>query len=99
MRRILVERARREGRQKYGERARRIALDEDLWITTTTPDQVLAVDEVLAKLAAEDLIAAEVVKDTLAPGFGRTSHPVKSPTTRRPTRAVDGSGVTSSSRP
>jgi RNA polymerase sigma factor (TIGR02999 family) len=62
MRRILVEQARRKGRQKHGGNARRMDLDEDQWIATTTPDQVLAVDEAIAKLAQEDPIAADVVK-------------------------------------
>src|SRR5262245_42157253 len=62
MRRILVEQARRKGRDKHGGKARRVELDEDQWIATTTPDQLLAVDEALAKLAQEDPIAAEVVK-------------------------------------
>lgn len=62
MRRILVERARHKGRRKYGGGVRRVALHDDHWITATTPDQVLAVDEALAKLAAEDQTAADVVK-------------------------------------
>jgi RNA polymerase sigma factor (TIGR02999 family) len=62
MRRILVEKARRKGRQKYGGRAQRIELDDDQWISTTTPEQLLAVDETVAKLAVEDSTAAEVVK-------------------------------------
>ena len=37
-------------------------LDEDQWIATTTPDQVLAIEDALAKLAQEDPIAADVVK-------------------------------------
>ena len=37
-------------------------LDEDQWIATTTPDQLLAVDEALEKLAQEDPTAADVVK-------------------------------------
>ena len=61
MRRILVERARQKGRTKHGGGAKRLALDEDLWITTTTPDQLLAVDESLSRLAQEDLAAAAVV--------------------------------------
>jgi RNA polymerase sigma factor (TIGR02999 family) len=62
MRRILVERARRNGRLKHGRGARRVELSDDHWLTTTTPDQLLAVDESLSKLAAEDPIAADVVK-------------------------------------
>jgi RNA polymerase sigma factor (TIGR02999 family) len=62
MRRILVEKARHKARQKHGGGARRVELDEHLWITTTTPDQLLAVDEAISRLALEDPIAAEVVK-------------------------------------
>lgn len=62
MRRILVEKARQKGRQKRGGGAQRIDLVDDHWITTATPAQLLAVDESLVKLAAEDPTAAEVVK-------------------------------------
>jgi RNA polymerase sigma factor (TIGR02999 family) len=62
MRRILVEQARRKGRLKHGGGAQRVELNDDLWATSTTPDQLLAVDDALSKLAAEDVIAAEVVK-------------------------------------
>jgi RNA polymerase sigma factor (TIGR02999 family) len=62
MRRILVEQARRKGRQRHGGCAQRMDLDENQWITTTTPDQLLAIDEALSKLAQEDPTAAEVVK-------------------------------------
>ena len=62
MRRILVENARRKGRQKHGGDAQRVDLDEAHWITTTTPDQLLAVDESLSLLALEDPTAADVVR-------------------------------------
>jgi RNA polymerase sigma factor (TIGR02999 family) len=62
MRRILVESARRKGRQKHGSDAHRLVLDENQWVSRTTPDQLLAVDEALARLAQEDQIAAELVK-------------------------------------
>jgi len=62
MRRILVEKARAKGRDKRGGGGVRIGLDDDLWISTTTPDQVLAVDDSLARLAQEDETAADVVK-------------------------------------
>ena len=62
MRRILVENARAKGREKrVGGRAR-IELDGDLVATTTTPDQILAVNDSLALLAAEDATCAQVVK-------------------------------------
>ena len=62
MRRILVEQARRRGRQKHGGNAKRKQLDEGLWIDATSPYELLAVDEALSKLAQEDATAAEVVK-------------------------------------
>ncbi len=62
MRRILVEKARHKTRQKHGSGARRVELDEHLWITTTTPEQLLAVDEALSRLALEDSLAADIVK-------------------------------------
>jgi RNA polymerase sigma factor (TIGR02999 family) len=62
MRRILVENARRRGRRKRGgDRVRADLLDADLAVHTP-PDEVLAVDESLARLAAEDPQAAELVK-------------------------------------
>jgi RNA polymerase sigma factor (TIGR02999 family) len=62
MRRILVEQARRKRREKHGGRVERVDLDENQWITSTTPQQMLAVDEAIAKLAEEDATAAEIVK-------------------------------------
>jgi RNA polymerase sigma factor (TIGR02999 family) len=62
MRRILVEQARRKRRQKHGGSLGRVDLDEAQWITLATPEQMLAVDEALSKLAQEDPTAAEIVK-------------------------------------
>jgi RNA polymerase sigma factor (TIGR02999 family) len=62
MRRILVENARRRGRQKRGGgRARAELLEADLAVDDP-PYEVLAVDEALERLAAEDRQAAELVK-------------------------------------
>ena len=62
MRRILVENARRRGRQKRGGgRVRAELLEADLAVDDP-PDEVLAVDEALERLAAEDRQAAELVK-------------------------------------
>ncbi len=62
MRRILVENARRRGRQKRGGgRARAELLEADLAVNDP-PDEVLAVSEALERLAAEDPQAAELVK-------------------------------------
>ena len=62
MRRILVDRAREKGRQKRGGKLGRIDIDSIDLATTVTPDQLLAVDEALAKLAASDAIAAKIVE-------------------------------------
>jgi RNA polymerase sigma factor (TIGR02999 family) len=62
MRRILVERARKQTRQKHGGGARRIELDDGFWKSTTTPEQLLMIDESLSRLSLEDPIACEVVK-------------------------------------
>jgi len=62
MRRILVDRARRRQAFKRGAGAGRLCVDE-LDIPSPAPDdQLLAVDESLAKLAAVDSRKAELVK-------------------------------------
>jgi len=62
MRRIVVENARRKSRQKHGGSTQRVDLDENQWVTTTTPEQLLAVDEALSKPHREDQTAAALVK-------------------------------------
>jgi len=62
MRRILVESARRKRRQKHGGEHYRAGLLEVDGAVHTRPDELLAVDEALAKLAADDPQAAELVK-------------------------------------
>ena len=62
MRRILVEQARRKGRQKRGGERQRLSLD-DLEIPFTGPsDELLAVDEVLTRLAEKHPEKADLVK-------------------------------------
>jgi RNA polymerase sigma factor (TIGR02999 family) len=61
MRRILVENARRKKSRKRGGHVRRVELDED-FTRHTSADQLLALDEALAKLAREDPVKAELVK-------------------------------------
>jgi RNA polymerase sigma factor (TIGR02999 family) len=62
MRRILVENARRRKRQKRGGgRARAKLVEADLAVLDP-PDEVLAIDEALGRLAAEDPQAAALVK-------------------------------------
>jgi RNA polymerase sigma factor (TIGR02999 family) len=68
MRRILVERARRRQRKRHGGGRQRIRLG-DMPATERPPDDVLALDEAITKLAAEDPAAADVVKLRLFAGF------------------------------
>jgi len=62
MRRILVDSARRRRSQKRGSGERPVDL-EDLQLFQSTPsDEMLAVDDALDQLAAEDPTAADLVK-------------------------------------
>ena len=61
MRRILIDQARRKGRDKRGGGMRRVELSE-IDLPTDEPCDVLVIDEALQKLAAEDPRAAELVK-------------------------------------
>jgi RNA polymerase sigma factor (TIGR02999 family) len=62
MRRILIDQARRKGSQRRGgPRHRRQLLDEDR-IEAPLHDELLDLDEALARLAATDRQAAELVK-------------------------------------
>ena len=62
MRRILVEKARRKRREKHGGGARRVDLEDQHWVTSVKPEEVLEVDEAIARLGEEDPTAADVVK-------------------------------------
>jgi RNA polymerase sigma factor (TIGR02999 family) len=63
MRRILVESARRKGAQKRGGRLSRHAFSEEGHIgDSIRPDELIAVDEALDRLAAVDEQAAALVK-------------------------------------
>jgi RNA polymerase sigma factor (TIGR02999 family) len=62
MRRILVDRAREKGCQKRGGESRKLNIDAIDLATTATPDQLLAIDEALAKLSLEDAAAARLVQ-------------------------------------
>jgi RNA polymerase sigma factor (TIGR02999 family) len=62
MRRILIDRARGKGRQKRGGGARRLELNE-LDLASPPPNEdLLALDEALTRLEAEDCVKAELVK-------------------------------------
>jgi RNA polymerase sigma factor (TIGR02999 family) len=61
MRRILIDQARRKQRVKHGGDRQRIALDEVASVTEPRED-LLALDEALTRLAAEDPAKAEIVR-------------------------------------
>jgi len=62
MRRILIENARRKGRLKRGASRQRIDLDALSLAIETPADDLIALDEALARLVKEDPEVAEVVK-------------------------------------
>src|SRR5262249_26024567 len=62
MRRILVESARRKNRVKHGGGLQRVDLDDQDVPVRPPPDEVLALDEALTRLAEEDAEAARVVQ-------------------------------------
>jgi RNA polymerase sigma factor (TIGR02999 family) len=62
MRRILVERARRRARVKHGGRLQRVELEEPMLAEEPPPDELLALDEALAKFEAEEPAKAQLVK-------------------------------------
>ena len=62
MRRILTERARRRGRLKHGGGRERFSLQEGDAAAEAPGIDVLALDEALTKLAAEDSVKADLVK-------------------------------------
>jgi RNA polymerase sigma factor (TIGR02999 family) len=61
MRRILVDSARRKRRPKHGGGRQQVSLDEAL-PAADPPDDLLAIDEALNRLAAEEPVKAELVK-------------------------------------
>jgi RNA polymerase sigma factor (TIGR02999 family) len=61
MRRVLIDNARRKQRQRHGGDRQRVALP-DIPAANQPPDDLLALDEALTRLAAEDPEAAAVVK-------------------------------------
>jgi RNA polymerase sigma factor (TIGR02999 family) len=62
MRHILVDRARSKRRPKRGGGRKRVALDEDVPAPPTAEEELLALDEALTRLAADDPEAAAVVQ-------------------------------------
>src|SRR5262245_56942787 len=62
MRRILIDNARRKKRHKHGGGLKRIDLDSPNLSYTSPDEELLAIDDALEKLAAEDPEAAQLVK-------------------------------------
>jgi RNA polymerase sigma factor (TIGR02999 family) len=62
MRRILVERARRVGREKHGGGQWRVTLDEDLMGAEPASAELLALNEALTRLESQDPEMARVVE-------------------------------------
>jgi RNA polymerase sigma factor (TIGR02999 family) len=62
MRRILIDRAREKRAQKRGGGRKRLNIDALDLVSQATPDQLLALDDALAKLAREDAVAARLVE-------------------------------------
>jgi RNA polymerase sigma factor (TIGR02999 family) len=69
MRRILIDNARRKRRPKHGGDRKRVDLDEACSLAEGRADDLLALDEALAKLALEDPAKAELVKLRYFAGF------------------------------
>jgi RNA polymerase sigma factor (TIGR02999 family) len=62
MRRILIENARSKAREKRGGDWQRVDFEELDVATAVSPDQLVALDEALVRLAALDPLAGELVK-------------------------------------
>src|SRR5215210_3821023 len=62
MRRILVDHARRKAAARHGGRLGRLALEPDLAATPEPREDLIALNEALDRLAAEDPLKAELVK-------------------------------------
>ncbi len=69
MRRILVENARRKAAEVHGGGRKRVEVSEGDWLSRAAPDEIVAIDESLARLALEDAAAGEVVKLRLFAGM------------------------------
>jgi RNA polymerase sigma factor (TIGR02999 family) len=62
MRRVLIDRAREKRSQKRGGGRKRLDIDAIDLASHATPDQLLALDDALAKLARDDPAAARLVE-------------------------------------
>jgi RNA polymerase sigma factor (TIGR02999 family) len=70
MRRILIENARRKNSCKHGGHLHRVNLEDAGLAEKMPPDELLALDEVLAQLAEEDADAARLVELRFFVGLG-----------------------------
>jgi RNA polymerase sigma-70 factor (ECF subfamily) len=62
MRRIMVDHARKRHSLKRGAGALRVTLDEAAWVTETRSEELLALDEALENLAAQDPRKSQIVE-------------------------------------
>jgi RNA polymerase sigma factor, sigma-70 family/RNA polymerase sigma factor, TIGR02999 family len=62
MRRIMVDHARERHSLKRGAGALRVTLDEAVWVTETRSEELLALDEALERLAAQDPRKSQIVE-------------------------------------
>jgi RNA polymerase sigma factor (TIGR02999 family) len=62
MRRILIDRARRKRAERHGGGQQRVEMEEVEFVTQKDDDQLLAVNDALDKLAAQNKVEAELVK-------------------------------------
>jgi RNA polymerase sigma factor (TIGR02999 family) len=62
MRRLLIANARRKHRPKHGGERKRVPLDDDAVAAAEPHDDILALDEALTRLAAQEPVKAELVK-------------------------------------
>ena len=62
MRRIMVDHARERHSLKRGGGALRVTLDEAAWVTETRSEELLALDEALENLAAQDPRKSQIVE-------------------------------------
>ena len=62
MRRILVDHAREQRCEKRGGKLQRLEIDAIALATMVTPDQLLAIDDALAKLLRDDPTAGQIVQ-------------------------------------
>ena len=69
MRRILVERARKKQRIKHGGQLKRVPVDDALLESGHTPDDLIAVDDLLDRFAEKHPTEAQIVKLHFFSGF------------------------------